>query len=51
MTQKIKNKDLFHANFIDVDLKKLLDPKALTFGVCGLKTSLRQFGPKGNIKL
>ena len=27
-------------------MKKLSDPKALTFGVWGLKTSLGQFGPK-----
>ena len=27
-------------------MKKISDPKALTFGVSGLKTSLGQFGPK-----
>ena len=33
-------------NFIEVDMKKFSDPKALTFGVWDLKTSLGQFGPK-----
>ena len=33
-------------NFMELDMKKLSDPKALTFGVWGLKTSLEQFGPK-----
>ena len=27
-------------------MKQFSDPKALTFGVWGLKTSLGQFGPK-----
>ena len=27
-------------------MKKFSDPKALTFGVCGIETSLGQFGPK-----
>ena len=29
-----------------LDMKKFTDPKTLTFGVWGLKTSLGQFGPK-----
>ena len=32
-------------NFMELDMKKNLDPKAVTFGVWGLKTSLGQFGP------
>ena len=33
-------------NFIELDIKKFSDPKALTLGVWGLKASLGQFGPK-----
>ena len=33
-------------NFVDLDMEKNSDPKALTFEVWGLKTSLWQFGPK-----
>ena len=33
-------------NFMDLDMEKNLNPKALTFKVLGLKTSLWQFGPK-----
>ena len=33
-------------NFMEVDLKKISDPKALTFGIWGLKPNLGQFGPK-----
>ena len=33
-------------NFMELDMKKKkLDPKAVTFGVWGLKTSLGEFGP------
>ena len=42
-------------NFMELDKKKLSDPKALIFGVWGLQTSLGQFGlkafGKGLIKL
>ena len=42
-------------NFMELGKKKLSDPKALIFGVWGLKTSLGQFGfkafGKGLIKL
>ena len=31
---------------MELDMKKILDFKAVTFGIWGLKTSLRQFGPK-----
>ena len=37
-------------NFMEFDMKRLSDPKTLTFGVWVLKTSLGQFGPKGLIK-
>ena len=30
-------------NFMELDMKKFLDPKALTFKVWGLKTTLGQF--------
>ena len=33
-------------NFMDLDMEKMFDPKALTFEVWGLKTILWQFGPK-----
>ena len=33
-------------NFMDLDIEKISDPKALTFEVWGLKTSLWQFGTK-----
>ena len=33
-------------NFIELDMKKISDPKILTFGLWGLKTSSGQFGPK-----
>ena len=35
---------------MELDAKKSLDSKAVTFGVWGLKTSLGQFGTKGLIK-
>ena len=33
-------------NFMDLDIGKISDPKALTFEVWDLKTSLWQFGSK-----
>ena len=33
-------------NFMELDMKKISDLKALPFEVWGLKTSLGQFGPK-----
>ena len=33
-------------HFMELDTEKISDPKALTFEVWGLKTSLWQFGPK-----
>ena len=31
---------------MELGMKKISDPKALTFGLWGQKTSLAQFGPK-----
>ena len=36
-------------NLVKLYMRKILDPKAVTFGVRGLKTSLGQPGPKGRI--
>ena len=33
-------------NFMELDMKKNSDPKALTFGVWGLKLNSGQYGPK-----
>ena len=33
-------------NFMELDMKKIPDPKSPTFGVWGLQTSLGQFGTK-----
>ena len=33
-------------NFMELDMKKISDPKALTFDVWSLKPNLGQFGPK-----
>ena len=43
---KFENKDFFMQNFLKLYMRKFLDPKAVTFDVWGLKTSLGQFGPK-----
>ena len=36
-------------NFIDLGMRKSLDPKVVTFGVWGLKTSFGQFERKRRI--
>ena len=46
MTQTSKITAYLMQNFIELDMKKFSDLKALIFGVWGLKTSLGQFGPK-----
>ena len=46
MTQTLKITAYLVQNFIELDMKKFSDLKALIFGVWGLKTSLGQFGPK-----
>ena len=54
MTQNLKIRAYMMQYFMELDMKKFSDPKARTFGVWGLKTSLGQFGPnvfgKGFIK-
>ena len=37
-------------NFMELEMRKFLDPKAVTFQVCDLKTSSGQLGPKRHIK-
>ena len=49
MTQNLKITYLVQ-NFMELDMKKFSNPKALTFGVWGLKTSLGQFGTKAVAK-
>ena len=46
MTQTLKITAYLMQNFIELDMKKFSDFKALIFGVWGLNTSLGQFGPK-----
>ena len=46
MTQNLKIIAYLMQNFIELDMKKFSDLKALTFAVWGLKTSLGQFGSK-----
>ena len=45
MNQNLKKIAYLMQNFIELDMKQFSDPKVLTFGVWGLKTSLGQFGP------
>ena len=46
MTQNLKIRAYLIQNFMELDMKKFLRRKALTFGVWGLKTSLGQLGLK-----
>ena len=46
MTQNLKIRAYLKQNFMELDMKQISDPKALTFGVWGLKPNLGQFGPK-----
>ena len=46
MTQNLKIRAYLIQNFMELDMKQISDPKALTFGVWGLKSNLGQFGPK-----
>ena len=45
----IKIRACFMQNFMDLGMRKSLDPKAVTFGVWGLITSFGQFEPKRRI--
>ena len=46
MTQNLKIRAYLMQNLMELDMKKVSDLKALTFGVWGLKPNLGQFGPK-----
>ena len=46
MTQNLKIRAYLMQNFMELDMKKISDPKTLTFGAWGLKPNLGQFGPK-----
>ena len=46
MTKNLKIRAYLMQNFIELDMKKISDPKALIFGVWCLKPNLGQFGPK-----
>ena len=46
MTQNLKIRAYLMQNFMELDMKRFSVPKALTFRVWSLKTSLGQFGPK-----
>ena len=37
-------------NFMELDIRKFLDRKSVTYEVWGLKTCLEQLGPKRRIK-
>ena len=46
MIQNLKIRTYLMRDFMEHDMEKFSDSKALKFGVWGLKTSLGQFGPK-----
>ena len=46
MTQNLKIRAYLMQNVIERDMKRFSGPKALTFGVWGLKNNLGQFEPK-----
>ena len=46
MTQNLKIRPYLMQNFMELDMKRISDPIALTFGVWTLKPNLGQFGPK-----
>ena len=46
MTQNLKIRFYLKQHVLELDMKKISDPKALIFGLWGLETSLGQFGPK-----
>ena len=46
MTQNLKSRAYLMENFMELDMKKISDPKPLTFGVWALRPNLGQFGPK-----
>ena len=46
MTQDLKIRAYLMQNLMELDMKKISDPKGLTFGIWGLKARLGQFGHK-----
>ena len=46
MTQNLKKKAYLMQKSMELDMKKISDPKVLTLGIWGLKLNLGQFGPK-----
>ena len=46
MTQNLSIRPYLMQNFMELEMKKTSDPKALTFSVWALKPNLGQFGPK-----
>ena len=46
MTQNLKIAAYLMQNFMELDMKKISNPKALSFGVWDLKSNLGQFGLK-----
>ena len=46
MTQNLKIRAYLMQNVMELDMKKISDPKGLTFSIWGLETRLGQFGPK-----
>ena len=44
MTQNIKIRAFFMQNFMGLGMRKFFDPKTVTFGIWGLKTSFGQLG-------
>ena len=46
MTPNLKIRAYLMQNFMELDMKKMSDPKGLTFSIWGLKVRLGQFGPK-----
>ena len=46
MTQNLKIRACFMQNFMELHMKKVLDPKAVAVGAWDLKTSLGQVGPR-----
>ena len=49
MTQNLKIRAYLMQDFMELDRKKVLDPKTLIFGVWGWETSLGQLGLKPSL--
>ena len=46
MTKNLKIRTYLMQDFMELDMKNFSDPKALTFAVWSVKTSLGQYAPK-----